>query len=106
MAQPADELTLLYPLRHPFTSLTIKEVEGFVDIAVDVLGEYSGTLRIYTATLPEVLLQAFANGSRPIGVRSAFGVEWYIDILQFPLEQVIDQFGELHNIRDLKEELV
>ena len=95
-------VTLLYPLAVPYTSLSVKDVEPhWTDIGVDINSSFAGVLRIDRAEKHSVILNAFANATREIGYIIDGKVHWSIDPEAFRFDVVIDENGEVHNVQGL-----
>lgn len=100
-----EAFSLLYPLRHPFTSLTLKKIDSkWVDLSVSISGRFAGTLRIARLDAEDTILQCFANHSHPVGELYNGQVDWTVKPTTFGFDQVIDQEGNIHNVTDLGEQ--
>lgn len=97
--------TLLFGLRSPFTAIDLDTVGDHTNISLDILGEHAGVLKVETENLPHVILQAFANNARELGFIDEGKVTWIINPNLSNVEQVIDAYGNVHEVRNLQEAL-
>jgi hypothetical protein len=99
------ELTLLYPLRRPFTHASVKRNKISADIALEVDGEVAGTLRVPIGRVPHILLHIFADTNRCAGhIINGVEIEWAFSPDVYGYKVVIDDTGTLWDVRNLPRE--
>lgn len=102
--RPNRELTLLYPLRKPFSSIAVhvaNELDDFVQLSLDINGQYAGSLRIAALGLSNFLLHVLADTNHPVGHIVDGRVEWAFEPEAFKFFDVIDDNGRLLNALSL-----
>lgn len=95
----------LYPLRPPFTRLTLTPRPRWVEAAVEIDGKPGGSLHLSRVDTPEQVLQIFANTSLVVAELVDGTLEWHVShAAQQRIEQVFDQEGNLLTVSALLEE--
>lgn len=97
-----DNLTLLFPLRKPFTHAVVKDVKDAVEISLEVDDEYAGTLRVSNGRLPLILLYTLADLNRAAGHVESGRVTWVFDPDVYNYTVVIDDQGVLWDVKKLE----
>lgn len=105
-----NTFVLLFPLRHPFTSIDVGpwDVDSdHVEVTVEVLGVECGSLKLPGFEMEEhgLMLQLFANTTREVGWITNGKVNWIINPDLTQMTQVIDAYGRVHEVSTLKEEV-
>ena len=102
-----SEVTLLYPVRFPFTGLHIisRPETGLSELKIECKFRPVGTLRVVTGDLDELILHGFANTTREVGYVIGGKVTWKANPEAFGHTIVITDKGRIVEIKTLKGEI-